>query len=333
MKLIISIFLTFFPSFIENKLRKILLNQEIGKGSKIGFLAILKAKKVKIGKGSKIKPFSFVSAENLEMGDYSTIKSLSIVSTRIIKMGDYVHIANFAFIRGPYIESSKITIGNHSRIFPFCWLDTNQGITIGNHVGIGGFSLIFTHGVWSNYFKGGPVTFKEVIIEDDVWLPWRVFVMPGVTIGKGSIIGANSLVNKSVSENSLAAGSPAKVLKEGFLKQPNAEEIIKRLDQSLTDFYQYLVFRKKVTDFKKNEVNEYDSNTFVIKINGLPNKNLHKTELIILTEDDYNKEQHGAFVWEMKTDTLFFNSSNHLVDEFADYIRRYGVRLTKTKVL
>ncbi|MFY0631053.1 MAG: acyltransferase [Flavobacteriaceae bacterium] len=333
MRLITSILLTFFPSFIENRLRKVLLNQEIGKGSKIGFFTILKAKEVKIGKGSKIKPFSYVVAEHLEIGNYSTIKSFSIISTRVVKIADYVHIANFAFIRGPFMEKSKISIGNHSRIFPFCWLDTNQGITIGNHVGIGGLTLIFTHGVWSNYFKGGPVTFKDVVIEDDVWLPWRVFVMPGVTIGKGSIVGANSLINKSISANSLAAGSPAKIIKEDFVKTPDQSEIIKRLEESITDFYNYLVFKNKLTEFEKINETSYTSTQIEIYINTVPEKT-SKTQLAIITDEVFNKEiyKNCSFIWEMKSDTLYFKSKNKMIDEFSDFIRRYGVRLTKTLI-
>jgi acetyltransferase-like isoleucine patch superfamily enzyme len=334
MRLIISIVLTVFPSFIENKLRNILLHQEIGKGSKIGFLTILNAKNVRIGKGTKIKPFSYVAAEHLEIGDYCTIKSLSIISTRIVKMGNYVHIANFSFIRGPFMKQSKITIGNHSRIFPFCWLDTNQRITIGNNVGIGGFSLLFTHGVWSNYFRGGPISFKDIVIEDDVWLPWRVFVMPGVTIGKGSIIGANSLLNKSISPNSLAAGSPAKILKEDFIKEPDPIEILKRVDEAITDFYTYLIFKNKLTSFEKNNDTQYQSSIIDIFI-GIPQKEVtNKVVLVILVSEIYTIEsfKNSTYVWEMKSNTLFFRSENKLIDEFTDFIRRYGVRLTKKRI-
>jgi len=333
MRLIISILLTFFPSFLENKLRKLLLNQIIGKGSKIGFLAILKAKNVKIGKGSKIKPFSYVAAENLELGDFCTIKSFTIISSRIVKFNNYVHIANFAFIRGPFMEKSKISIGNHSRIFPFCWLDTNQNITIGNHVGIGGFSLIFTHGVWSNYFKGGPINFKDVIIEDNVWLPWRVTVMPGVTIGEGSVVGANSLINKSISANSLAAGSPAKTIKENFIQEPDKYEVVKRLDESITDFFNYLIFKNKIPSFKKINENSYESNQIEFYINIIPNK-VSEQQIIIITSDTFDKETYKNcwFIWEMNSNTLYYKSKNIIVDEFSDHIRRYGVRLTKTLI-
>ena len=55
---------------------------------------------------------------------------------------------------------------------------------------------------------------KPVTIEDNVWMGEFVSVLPGVTIGKGSIIGANSVVSKNIPANVIAVGSPAKPIKK-----------------------------------------------------------------------------------------------------------------------
>lgn len=57
-------------------------------------------------------------------------------------------------------------------------------------------------------FSKGPV-----IIEDNVWIGEGVCIMSGVTIGRNSIIGANAVVTKSIPENSVAIGVPARVIK------------------------------------------------------------------------------------------------------------------------
>ena len=52
----------------------------------------------------------------------------------------------------------------------------------------------------------------QIIIGDDVWLGKGVTVLPGVKIGKGSVIGTNSLVNKNIPSYKVAAGNPIKIL-------------------------------------------------------------------------------------------------------------------------
>lgn len=54
---------------------------------------------------------------------------------------------------------------------------------------------------------------KAVIIEDDVWIGSRVTILPGVKIGRGSIIGAAAVVTKDVPPYSVVAGNPAKIMK------------------------------------------------------------------------------------------------------------------------
>ena len=59
----------------------------------------------------------------------------------------------------------------------------------------------------------GMTQIMPVIIEDDVWIGARVCILPGVVIGKGSVIGACAVVSKSIPPYSVAVGNPAKVVK------------------------------------------------------------------------------------------------------------------------
>lgn len=61
-----------------------------------------------------------------------------------------------------------------------------------------------------------PENDQPVVIEDDVWIGANCLILKGVTIGGGSIIGAGSLVTKSIPPNSVALGRPAKVIKKRF---------------------------------------------------------------------------------------------------------------------
>lgn len=54
---------------------------------------------------------------------------------------------------------------------------------------------------------------KEIVIGDDVWIGARVIILPGISVGKGAIIGAGSVVTKNVPEFSVVAGNPAKIIR------------------------------------------------------------------------------------------------------------------------
>jgi acetyltransferase-like isoleucine patch superfamily enzyme len=120
----------------------------------------------------------------------------------------------------------KITIGSHCNFARGVFITGGGGVTIGDWVGLGPDVK-----VWSvNHRFDDPDRpwllqgweMKPVVIEDDVWLGANVFLMPGVTIGKGAIVSACAVVGKSVPAYSLVAGNPARVV--GWRKKPEALE-------------------------------------------------------------------------------------------------------------
>lgn len=58
-----------------------------------------------------------------------------------------------------------------------------------------------------------PLSSRPVNIGNNVWLGEQVCILPGVTIGDGAIVGANSVVTRDIPPNSIAAGNPARVIR------------------------------------------------------------------------------------------------------------------------
>lgn len=91
-------------------------------------------------------------------------------------------------------------------------------IEIGNNVRLTQSVKFVTHdgGLWvlRNLYDDmkDADKFGKIIIEDNVHIGWNTVIMPGVTIGKNSIIGCGSVVTKSIPENSVAVGVPTKVI-------------------------------------------------------------------------------------------------------------------------
>lgn len=312
------------PSFLHVALRK-LKGDVIGKGVKIKIGTLILTRKLTLGDHVKLGPFCVIRSEQILIENNTLIKPLTLVSAKNISIGSYVQIAPLAIISGDFTPKSKLIIGEHSRIFPFCWIDTGEGVTIGKHVGIGGHTLIFTHGVWSNYLEGGPVTFGEVIIEDEVWLPWRVFVMPNVVIGKKTVVGANSVVTKSCAANSLIAGSPAKVLKENFIRETSMEEKENLLKDVFKAFVEY-----KADPTIRVEDNKimYDRGVISSMMQDLAPENL----IIILEESEkFLEEKHkyaGYNYIYHPVKIAFISQSNETILDFISFLRRYGIRLS-----
>jgi acetyltransferase-like isoleucine patch superfamily enzyme len=109
--------------------------------------------------------------------------------------------------------TSKLLIGDNVFLNYGVDIGCRKSIRIGNNVKIGQYTSIMDN----NYHLvdvGDDISGKEIIICDNVWIGIRCIVLPGVTIGKNSVIASGSIVTKDIPENVMAAGVPAKVIKK-----------------------------------------------------------------------------------------------------------------------
>lgn len=170
--------------------------------------------------GTRVKvshAYQLSTGKNMIIEDNVYINALS---EQGIIVGDNVSIARDSILICTGVISHKgvgITIGDGTGINARAYLSGQGGIQIGNEVIFGPDVKIFSEN--HNYagqhltIKAQGVTRKGVIIGDNCWLGAGVIVLDGVTIGKGCVIAAGSVVNKSLPDNSIAAGIPAKVIK------------------------------------------------------------------------------------------------------------------------
>ncbi|WP_206214798.1 MULTISPECIES: DapH/DapD/GlmU-related protein [unclassified Adlercreutzia] len=106
----------------------------------------------------------------------------------------------------------ELTLGS-GYINSSCKIRCAKSINIGKEVAISHDVTIMDSDHHS--ICGQPVAARPVVIGDHVWIGTRSTILKGVTVGEGSIVAAGALVTKDIPPNSLVAGIPAKVIKEG----------------------------------------------------------------------------------------------------------------------
>lgn len=120
-------------------------------------------------------------------------------------------------------ENGRLIIGDRVQINDNCHIGVIDRVTIGNDVLIASrvFITDHNHGVYSGFSKQSspfetPLSrllfSRPVIIESRVWIGEGVIVLPGVRIGEGCVIGAGSVVTKSIPAECVAVGIPAIVV-------------------------------------------------------------------------------------------------------------------------
>jgi len=174
---------------------------------------------VLVGKGARIVDAGKLTAgKGFIVEEYAEINCLS---TQGITVGDKVTIGSYALIRptGKYGGEigAGLRVGNNSNIGPFAYIGCSGMITIGNNVMISPRVSIYAEN--HNFsrtdipMKEQGVTREEVIIEDDCWIAANSVILAGVTVGRGSIVSAGSVVTKDVPPYSVVGGVPAKIIK------------------------------------------------------------------------------------------------------------------------
>lgn len=107
----------------------------------------------------------------------------------------------------------KVSIGDCSWVGDDCVFYSLGEIKIGRNVSIAHRDYFCTgyHDIHSLSFD---IKQKPIVIEDECWIPNDVFVGPGVTIGRGAVVGARSTVLKDLPKGMICYGYPAKPIKE-----------------------------------------------------------------------------------------------------------------------
>jgi acetyltransferase-like isoleucine patch superfamily enzyme len=137
-----------------------------------------------------------------------------------ISIGDGCTFSTFTLNTGRFIDEPEIVFGDDCFIASQVQFTLNKRITIGNHVGIAGRADIQDSDGHpsdpSRRMRGENIVEADiapVTIEDYAWIGRDAHILKGVTIGRGAVVAAGSVVVSDVPEGAIAMGVPARILK------------------------------------------------------------------------------------------------------------------------
>lgn len=210
------------PPGVRIRVRKLVLGAgvDIGRGVRIG------GGEIRLDDGVRIRRNSTLNVvDTLHIGAGGTVGESCEVSGRRITLGQELWMLPGAKIGGgsAYESASVLEAGHFLHLGVDALINTARAVRIGNEVGLGTRTSIYTHGAYPSRLMGFPVGFSGVEIGDHSWVPGAT-INPGVRIGRNCVIGVNSLVTADIPDGALAAGSPAKVIKENAYPRPLTPE-------------------------------------------------------------------------------------------------------------
>jgi acetyltransferase-like isoleucine patch superfamily enzyme len=325
------ILIGFLPSFLKKVIYK-LKGYKIGKNVSFSIGSVIIGNNVTIGDNSSFGLVSVVRGNIIDIGRFVTIGALSMVDTEKIIIGDDSRINENVIVGGIKTPESMLKLGKRVIIMEYSFINPTKPIILGDDTGIGGHCLLFTHGSWLPQLDGFPVTFAPITMGKKVWLPWRVFIMPGVEIGDEVVIGANSLVSKSLPSNVLAAGSPAKILVEDYPKPITKEKRDLIFSTILSDFIEHLIYSEFLVNVIENEDNKileisknHKSEVFIN--NGNHAHSFITKDNLLIVDSDIGIE--GDYSMAIDLTRRVRIGTSDVGEEFVKFISRYGIRFDR----
>jgi acetyltransferase-like isoleucine patch superfamily enzyme len=309
---------------------------KIGRNVSLGLFTYIDSPSIEIGDDTKFGLFTFLRARTaVHIGRRVRINSFVAVDCGEFYLDDDSTVMELTLVGGLLSPRSSVRIGKRVKIFPHSFLDATEPIVIEDDVGVAHY--ILTHSSWQSILDGFPVEFGPVTLKRGSRLAWGVFVLPNVTVGEYSTIGAGSVVTRDVPPWSLAVGSPAKVIKARaeYIKEFSLEEkntIILRIMRDYAEFLEYMGWRVDYQPGSQSatiQVNG-DPMVYIVYDQRLVGRCPPKTRYIV-TLEPLSRTQMQELV---RQGVVWFDIGNHvctmdrhaLWQETRSYFSHYGIR-------
>ncbi len=296
-----------------------------------------------VGKNTRIgEGVSISSYEKFSIGENCIVGKNARFNARSIEIGDFFYSDNNPVpLRigggGSNRPTARIRIGSRC-VMHDSFINVAMPVEIGDDVGFSPESKIITHGFWNSVIEGYDSKFGPVKIGNHVIIGYRAIILPGVSIGDYSSVGAGAVVTRSFGPNCVVAGVPAKVIKS----KPDYPKVLTLQEKAgimrkLVEEYAELLRDKvdKVVLTKKEDstviLGEFRAKKFQIIFStsvpaythvGSFGKNRRR---IYLTFEDLLVSDRDFSINVSKQ--TWNGLDDEITDDLRDFLRHYGIRI------
>ena len=252
------------------------------------------AKEIRVGKdvsfGSNVK----IKLNGVfSIGDFSRLGNDTEILGHNVTIGSHLFHSSGLRVGGGGRENhtANLTIGDRCTIHNN-FINVCEPILIGDDVGLSTEVAILTHGYRLSVLEGFPASFAGVKIGSGVIIGYRSLIMMGAVIPEKTVIGAQSVVTKTLEKKGIYAGSPARFIKD--IKPLTYDQKIAEISRIIEDYKSKSVYRGVNTS--QNLTLDYPLLTF--------------------KDFTFNVEtfEHSG-------------AEDEDTDDFRDYIRKWGIRI------
>jgi len=133
-----------------------------------------------------------------------------------IKIGRGSLVMGDILLSGEGDWSELFSVGENTYITGPLRINLGGAVHIGSNVNVGHDNIFLTvdHQIGDAGRRAGTSTFGTITIEDGAWIASRVTLLPGVTVGRGAVVAAGSVVASDVPPHTMVGGVPAKVIRK-----------------------------------------------------------------------------------------------------------------------
>jgi len=247
-----------------------------------------------IGDGVEIARDARINVtERLVIGDRTVINSGAIIEGRRVELGRECWLAENAHIGGGscFDDWSVFKCGDWLHMGRYSHVNTARSVVMGDEVGLGRGTCVYTHGAYLSAWEGFPANFDSVVIGSRVWIP-QAIVLPGVRLGDDIVVAAGSVVTKDFPSGCMIRGVPAVRLRDNLFPDMSGNSQSRKRD---------IIFAIE-TDI------------------GVDLKYDPSTEVIVA----------GDTVFKLKKPRTIEGPATNVTERVKNQLRRYGIRFRFT---